>query len=185
MLLDNLYVLDFSYLLHTYWPVIFIALGISLLLKRQPSGPWSSGAGSVGAKEAAPFGSRSDSQRIISSTVFGDYRVAIDSKSFTGGNVSTTFGNTEIDLVNARLAEGEHVLELNGVFGNTWVRLPADIAFAVFANTTFGDVRINERKKAGVSSSLDYSTPDYHLARSRIRILVSCVFGNVTVVSNT
>lgn len=184
MLLDNMYVVDFGDILHTYWPVIFIIWGLSLLGRRSSSGRSESDPsfGRVDGVTATVYPG-SDANQLSSSTVFGDYRVAVQSKSFAGGTVSTTFGNTDIDLLNAQLAEGEHALKLDGVFGNTWVHLPKDMAFAVFANTTFGDTRVNDQRKGGVSSSLDYTSPDFHLAAKRLRISVSRVFGNVTIIS--
>ncbi|MBM2841188.1 MAG: putative rane protein [Bacteroidetes bacterium] len=184
MLLDNMYVVDFGDILHTYWPVIFIIWGLSILGRRSSSSRSESNP-STGRVEGATSTvyPGSDANQLSSSTVFGDYRVAVQSKAFAGGNVSTTFGDTDIDLLNAQLAEGEYTLKLDGVFGNTWVHLPRDMAVAVFVNTTFGDARVNDQRKGGISSSLDYTSPDYHLATRRLRISVSRVFGNVTIVS--
>lgn len=184
MLLDNMYVVDFGEILHTYWPIIFIIWGLSMIGRRSSSARFVSDPlpGKVDGATATVYPG-SDVDQLSSSTVFGDYRVSVQSKSFAGGTVSTTFGDTDIDLMNAQIAEGEHTLKLDGVFGNTWVHLPKDMAFAVVANTTFGDTRVNDQRKGGISSSLDYTSPDYPLAARRLRILVSRVFGDVTIVS--
>ncbi len=184
MMLDNMYVLDFGDVLHTYWPVLLIIWGLSMLRRRslttqQASGPSS---GRVDGATTTVYPS-SDANYISSSSVFGDYNLSVQTKSFAGGSVSNTFGNTDIDLLNAQLAEGEHSLRLDGVFGTTTLHLPKDMAFAVYANTTFGSIRVNEQRKDGISSSLDYSSPDFTNAKNKLRISVSRVFGDVRIAS--
>jgi len=182
-LLDNMGVVDFGELVHTYWPVVFIIWGLQKLMRRSsaPDTPESS-SGRVDGATATVYPS-SEENYLSSSAVFGDYLVAVQSKSFAGGFVSTTFGNMDIDLLNAQLAEGEHSLKLDGVFGNTTLHMPKNMPFVVFANTTFGNIRVNDQRKEGISSSLDYASPDFHLAKRRLRISASRVFGSVTVVA--
>jgi predicted membrane protein len=180
-LLDNVYIVDFGEIVHTYWPVLLIIWGVSKLARRSSTpGIQESSSGRVDGATATVYPS-SEANYLSSSTVFGDYTVAVQSKSFAGGYVSTTFGNTDIDLLNAQLAEGEHSLKLDGVFGNTTLHLPRDMAFVVFANTTFGGIRVNDQRKEGISSSLDYASPDFHTAKHRLRISASRVFGSLTV----
>lgn len=182
LLLDNMYIVDFGEIVHTYWPVLFIIWGLSKLTRRSSApSTHESSSGRVDGATATVYPS-SEASYLSSSTVFGDYTVAIQSKSFAGGFVSTTFGNTDIDLLNAQLAEGEHSLKLDGVFGNTTLHLPKNMAFVVFANTTFGNIRVNDQRKEGISSSLDYASPDFQTAKQRLRISASRVFGSVTVI---
>jgi len=182
LLLDNMYIVDFGEFVHTYWPVLLIIWGLSKLTQRSsaPSTQESS-SGRVDGAAATVYPS-SEANYLSSSIVFGDYTVAVQSKSFAGGYVSTTFGNSDIDLLNAQLAEGEHSLKLDGMFGSTTLQLPRDMAFVVFANTTFGTIRVNDQHKEGISSSLDYASPDFHTAKKRLRISASRVFGNVKVI---
>lgn len=183
MLLDNMDVLDFSDVLHTYWPALLVLWGLSVLWRRPSRERISVGStlGEVGNASAAVY-PPTDSTRLSVSTVFGDYTVAVQSKSFTGGSVSTTFGDIVIDLLSAQLAEGEQSLRIDGIFGDTDVRLPRDIAIAVHANTTFGDIQVHDQHKEGISSSLDYTSPGFETAARRLRITVSRTFGDVKIV---
>lgn len=171
LLLDNLDIPGFEDVVHTYWPVLIIIVGLSLLVRR--SSPHSG----AGASSAMPFGA----SRLSSSTVFGDYSRAVQSEAFTGGTISVTFGDIDLDLLNARLADGEQSLKLDGVFGDTVLRLPEDMPFAVHAGTTFGDVRVNEQLSEGISPSINYESPGFGPATKRLRIIVARVFGDVTV----
>lgn len=179
LLMDNMYVIDFWDIVHTYWPVIFIFWGLSKLMRRSSHGAFN---GRVTDAKATMF-QTSDADRLFTSTTFGDYTVAVQSKCFAGGSVSTTFGNADIDLTGAELAEGEQSLRVDGVFGNAWIHLPKGMAYAVYANTTFGSIRINEHKRSGISSSLDIVSPDFQTAKNRLRISIARVFGDVTVIS--
>lgn len=184
MLLDNMYVVDFSEVFHTYWPVVLVIWGLSMLWRRSSNGR----NGAASPPGEVPHATTTaypgtDAMKLSSSTVFGDYTVAVQSKSFTGGSVSTTFGDIDVDLLSAQLANGDHALKINGVFGDTTVRLPRDMAIAVYASTTFGDIQVNDQHKDGISSSLDYNSPGFETASRRLRITVSRIFGDVKVVS--
>jgi predicted membrane protein len=182
-LLDNMYLIDFSDIIHTYWPLLLIIWGFSMLTRRSSApGDQESSSGRVDGATATVYPSV-EANHLSSWTVFGDYTVAVQSESFSGGYVSTTFGNTDVDLLHSRLAEGEHSLKLDGVFGNTTLHLPADMAFVVFANTTFGDIRVNDQRKQGISPSLDHASSNFHTSKHRLRISVSRVFGNVRVIA--
>ena len=176
LLLDNMYIVDFGEVMHTYWPVLIILLGLSLIVRRS-----SSRGGQGVPSEGLHEGSASDADRLSASMVFGDYNVTLRSKSFRGGNVSTTFGDIDLDLRDVQLAEGEQSLRLDGVFGDTMILLPRDVAFAVHSSTTFGDVSIHDQRRGGVSPSLDYASPDFATASRKLRVVVSRVFGSVTV----
>ena len=176
LLLDNMEIVDFGEVVHTYWPLLLVIWGLSMLLRRSssqgvPDQPCSS----------TPSGQASDANRLSTSTVFGDCTMAVQSQTLMGGSVSTTFGDIHLDLLNARLAEGEQVLKVDGVFGDTELRLPKDMAFAVHAATTMGDVRVNEQLREGVSPSIDYESPDFATAPRRLRIVATRVFGDVIV----
>ncbi len=119
MLLDNMYVVDFSEVIHTYWPLVLVIWGLSMLWRR--SNGWtvvSAPPGEVPNATSTVYPG-TDAMKLSSSTVFGDYTVAVQSKSFTGGSVSTTFGDIDVDLLSAQLADGDHALKIDGVFGDT------------------------------------------------------------------
>ena len=182
LLLDNMYVVDFGEILHTYWPVLLIIWGLTMLGRRSVSHSTHTSSSMRVDGATATACPSSGENRLSVSTVFGDYTVAVHSKSYVGGAVSTTFGNTDIDLLNAQLPDGDHSLVLDGVFGSATLHLPKDMAFAVYASTTFGGIRVGDQRKEGMSSSLDYTSPDFQTAKARLRISASRVFGDVTVV---
>jgi len=177
LLLDRMMVIDFGEILGRFWPLVLVALGLSILFRRSVPGVTHPPAAEAPGSPAFP-----DPGSLSVSSVFGDYRVAVGSHAFTGGAVSVTFGDIDIELQDARLAEGEHTLRLDGVFGDTTLRMPPGMPVTVHAGTTFGDITVNEQHKDGMSASLDYTSPEFSTAGSRLRVVISRVFGDVTVV---
>jgi predicted membrane protein len=167
LLLDSAGAIDLGDLIEVLWPLLLIAWGVKIVRD-----------GSRRRDRSTPSepGDHLDVAR-----VFGDVRMAARSPAFTGGSVSTTFGDLEIDLSAITLAEGEHVLRLSGVFGDTRLTLPAALAVSVSARTTFGDVEAAGQRREGVSPSIHHESPGYESASRRLRVVASEVFGDVIV----
>ena len=171
LLLDNLDVADFGYMLHHYWPLILIIWGLSILLRRRST------AQPMNVSGDQPL----DSELIHESDVFGEISVRVASKNFKGGSISTVFGSCTLDLSDAVIAEGEHELRLHSVFGASRVLIPQNSAVSVSANTIIGSADILGQQKGGFSTDLQTSTPQYSSSSNRLKIIVSTVFGEIRV----
>ena len=181
-LLDNMDLVDFGYLLSTFWPIIFIIWGAGILLRKDVPRPESGGPEeSNGRKVVGDMDEETRTQEINYSTVFGDCTVRVSSEAFRGGSVSTVFGDTEIDCSGATVSNGEQRLSVKGVFGDVELWLSRDTAFRLTSSTVFGTIRCNDQKQEGFSPSLQYESPGYGGAERRLRIDISQVFGDVTV----
>ncbi|NQV01906.1 MAG: hypothetical protein HQ542_04625 [Bacteroidia bacterium] len=100
-----------------FWPAILIAIGLIILFKgfRRPFGHWRN-------RENLAL----DDGYINEETIFGGTKQKVTHHSFKGGKISCIFGGAEVDLTNATLAPGEHVLEVSAIFGGTTVIVPSD-----------------------------------------------------------
>lgn len=197
LLLDNLGIADMGDLIHQYWPLILVILGLGLLLrhKRQipvvqaPPPPPNPGPG-----YAAPQGQPSETHDPISgapnfmdgdilhhSEVFGDTDLHIRSQNFLGGSVSAVFGDIHLDLSGVTIAQGEHILRVHSVFGNSRIILPQNVAVSISANTTFGSSTVLGQHRGGFSSFMVGTTPEYASAPNRLKISISKVFGDLYV----
>jgi lia operon protein LiaF len=181
-LLDSLQVLDFKEFFRTYWPLLLVLWGIMILRRRSraPEMRMHRGHG----KTSEVFGNMEGNlpaEGLHWSNVLGDVNVHVTSPAFRGGFVSTVFGDVKLDLTGAALAEGEQHLKVTGVFGDTTIELPKDLPCSVSANTMAGRIQVNEQVKDGFSSSLIYASPGYAAATKKINIVLSRVFGDVTV----
>lgn len=178
LLLDNLGYADFGQIMANYWPLILVLWGISILARRgrrRASPPTVATSGSPGPP---PLG---EGELVHQSNVFGDIVTSITSKNFKGGSVSTVFGDCVIDLSTAVVAEGDHDFRVHGVFGDSTITLPSGIAASISASSVFGGLSILGERKDGISTSLEVTTPAYALAKNRLRLSVTKVFGSVRV----
>ncbi len=115
LLIGGVFMLDHMgliniYDLWDYWPVLLILVGGKLIWDQYRSEP-----------ETVD---RSLIDRVDAVAIFGGKEVRITSDSFQGGSVAAIFGGTEIHLDRARLAKGEHILDIFAMFGGVDIYLP-------------------------------------------------------------
>jgi hypothetical protein len=189
-LLDNFGYASFGELIHDYWPVILIIIGLSLLLRRSESygdftppssGSGSSGPGPDGKGNTFQTFSSSNSDQVSSSSTFGEVSMVLTSKNFQGGSINTVFGEVDIDASSVELAPGEQVFRIHTVFGSTRISLPKGVAARITADTSFGKLRVMDTHKDGIFQDIEYSTDGYDLAEKKLRVIVSQVFGDLRV----
>lgn len=171
-LLDNMDVVDFGYVVRTYWPALLILWGISILMKKKER------------EVTAAFSDVSkstESELFHKSSVFGNIVVNVTSQNFKGGSVSTVAGDCEIDLTKAMIVDGEHWLRLSGVVGSSKIILSKDIAISISAHTVFGDVQVRNEKQSGFSPHVRYVSPTYNTAAQKLKIDVTQVFGDIQI----
>ena len=155
-LLNNLDVWDIS--LGRLWPVALIAIGVSILFGASRSRT----AG--GTEEAPPAGND-----LYVSSLFSGTNRRVDSKSFTGGNVSTTFGGAEIDLRGSVIEGDAATVNVNATFGGVKLQVPPDWAVDVRVNATFGGVETKRPEPAEPTATLT--------------VTGSCLFGGIEITS--
>ncbi len=170
-LLDNLGVADFGDIVHDFWPLILVIWGLSILMRR---------------KETTTFTETTtiptiDTELIHESNVFGDTYVNVSSQNFKGGSISTTIGDCDVDLSKVSIAEGEHILRIHSVFGDSRITVPKDAAVSISASATAGSLILFSQRKEGFTPNLQTSTPNYETSSRRLKIIVSKVFGDIRV----
>ena len=172
LLLQNLDVADMGDLIRTYWPLLLILWGISVLTRREKR------------TQTAPAGDASpplERELLHESHIFENINIKITSSSFKGGSISTIFGNCDIDLSGVSVAEGDHILRLHSVFGDSFVRLPRGCAASIHSSSVLGNANILGQNRGGLAADLRITTPNFGTASHRLNISVSKIFGNITI----
>ena len=188
LLLDNLGIADFGDIVSEFWPLLLVLWGLNILIRRRNTSPESSQSqfqpqAQSPATSAVTFtmAQSVEGELVHQSNVFGDLFLTIASPNFKGGSVSAVFGDIDIDLSKAIVAEGDHALQVHSVFGDTRIILPPAEAIAISASSTFGNMMALGQFKDGFSSSLNTTTPGYDAATKRLKMNVTKVFGNLRV----
>ncbi|MCX6135936.1 MAG: cell wall-active antibiotics response protein LiaF [Ignavibacteriales bacterium] len=178
-LLENFGLADVGNLIGTFWPVILILIGISILMRRHqmPVIGQSPNGDSFSSSASQSF----NAPMLNNSSVFGDIDMKVVVPGFRGGMVSCVFGDVNLDLSEMQMADGEHLLKLDGVFGGLHVLLPKDLAVFVTARAVFGDVKVLGNTRGGIGQELSFTSPNYADAPKKLRVYANQVFGDVRI----
>ena len=117
-LLPRLFFLPDNFV-HNFWPLVLIGAGFLIIFRVFPRHSWKY------RNEGGP-GRVSREGVIHEEVIFGESKQRVTSQDFRGGHVHCVFGSVEVDLTQAKLAEGTHALDLSAVFGGITVIVPAD-----------------------------------------------------------
>jgi lia operon protein LiaF len=170
-LMDNMGMVDFSELIRTYWPVIFILWGIDVLLRKKPNIAF------IPEVNNPIF----DNDLIHRSNIFGNISINISSLNFKGGSISNVFGDCNIDLSKSVIKNGEHLLRVNSVFGDVIVQLPKDCSVSVTASVLMGDLKVLGKSSDGFSKNIHITSPDYQTAEKKINLHITHLFGSIII----
>jgi predicted membrane protein len=111
-LLRNMGVLPEGFI-GTWWPLIFVLLGVLILVNRERRKHW---------RTTHVEGS----EDITVVSIFGGGDRRFRSQHFTGGEVVSVFGGSSVDLRDAAVDSPPAVLELLSIFGGAEVTVPED-----------------------------------------------------------
>lgn len=134
--------IDFS----TYWPIVFIAFGIAILLGRLRFDGRRNNGRNHGHSGSAPTiidgdaSAPSDSEDYTLHTVAGSQNRVI-SGDFEGGSVNLVMGNGNLDMRDAIIVNAPATLEVSIVMGDVKVRAPAEWSVQIANSVTMGDVK--------------------------------------------
>ncbi len=106
------------------WPLVFIVIGISIILKRT----------SIGSKKKSEYNNDSFDDVAI----FGGNEKSVRTDNFTGGKVTSIFGGSSLDLSNCKLQEGTTVIDVFTMFGGCELKVPSHWNIKLEVTTILG-----------------------------------------------
>jgi len=109
------------------WPIILIAIGMSLLLQHKGHG------------ENRPHRTDESKDNYLDElAIFGGGEKMITSQNFKGGKITALFGGSEINLLGAKLAKGSVFIDVVYIFGGGAIIVPQDWNVVVDVVSIFG-----------------------------------------------
>lgn len=125
-LLPKIFQLPFSF--HgLFWPMLFIGVGALMIFRKRDDQRFFSNTSGTSSMDY-----------LDEVNVFGGGEKIINSNAFRGGKITAVFGGSEINLLNSKLADGVHKLEVVYVFGGGTILVPSDWNVKVDVVSIFG-----------------------------------------------
>jgi len=156
----------------TYWPVIFIVLGIVIVLSyfvrpkkycgRHPKGNWKEG---YMPNEHENIDGKINYRFVLS----GTEQVILD-PVFKGGTIETVLGGIELDLRRTTLPEGKTTLYINTVLGGVEISAPDNWDIEIVSKSFAG----------GVNDERQFKTKEADSSRKLV-IVAKCTLGGITI----
>jgi predicted membrane protein len=117
------------------WPIILIAIGMSILL-------------GTGETKKKPEASTSSKEFLSDTVVFWGLDRKIKSQDFKGGEFNVAFGGLQLDLRDAKIAKGGAKVHINCAFGGVEVFVPKDCRVKTKGSGVFGawEPKVEDRK---------------------------------------
>lgn len=148
------------------WPTLLIVLGVYLIgrsaSRRRQYDEY--------AREYITPEGLLNEDMLEATAIFGSNNKVILSKNFRGGNVTTIFGSTELNFMQADI-QGEAVLDISTVFGGVELIIPGHWDLRMGVDTIFG----------GAEDKRMLTTPT---DSGKVLVLKgTCVFGGVDIKS--
>jgi len=116
-----------------YWPVILVAIGISILLRRRDSNKLPP-VNDINTE----IPNDNSFQTFDDFVIFGGREIFINSQALAGGKATSIFGGIEFDLRKANLKPGGAVIDCVSVFGGCGFKIPMDWNVRNEVTTIFG-----------------------------------------------
>lgn len=124
------------------FPVIIIALGVSVLFKKENTFGYHGYHRHHGQDsttiDSQDFTTSSSQDYLNESVVFNSYDKKLVSEDFSGGKVDVVFGGMELDLRELKLNKNGATIELNAVFGGVNVYVSRDMRVSSSGTGVFG-----------------------------------------------
>ena len=128
-----------------YWAILLIIAGL-LVLKRafiRPSYKYKKWSSHVDAGTSCRDYFKKKHGKAEINTIFSNGKHIVLDEEFKGTEINTIFGETTLDLRKTTLPEGDTFMEVNVIFGNTEIILPANWNVVLRATPIFGQFSDN------------------------------------------
>ena len=165
-LLESFELIRFWPTLGKLWPLILVALGIWLLLKRN----YFSSSDVLSIKKGKKY-----------SKAFGDLRIDATNMDPHGLDAEMGFGDIEVNLTKANFADRENVINLALGFGDIRVWVPDEVKVSATGTCGAGDVDILGKHADGLGNRVNYQDEGYEIAQKKLKIIAKLGFGDIRI----
>jgi hypothetical protein len=131
-----------------FWPVFLIIIGGYIIYRTK-------GVSNTGSATDSTGEFINDGEQVNDVAVFGGGKKFFQTENFRGGKLTAIFGGSELDLIDCKLAEGEHELDIFAMFGGWTILVPADWRIEIDLIPIFGGFSDSRRKDPNLVQPTD------------------------------
>lgn len=125
---------------HLIFPILLIAFGVYIILRKRTHRTTEGEYKHNPDADSAHFTDyhQVNADRVDDVAIFGGGHKVIVTDNFRGGNITSIFGGSEIDLRDCKLADGTNVIDIVAVFGGSNIIVPSDWKISIDVLPIFG-----------------------------------------------
>lgn len=119
---------------------------------------------------------------LVQNKLFGHQRTENHVYEWDDVNIQAGIGNTEIDLSNTVLPQGESTIFIRNIIGKVTILIPYDIEISVQHSVLFGSATILDYyEETLINRSIKIKTTDYEQTTQKVKIFTSMIVGDLEV----
>lgn len=127
------------------WPLVFIVIGLRLLFKPKK---YADEAYKIKDKHGRRWVEKHENV-ISHDLVFSDVKEMYFSNEFQGGKINAVFSGLKIDFTNAKLADGENILDISLVFSGLTMIVPREWKIVLQVSQVLGGTSDQRKYRNG------------------------------------
>lgn len=165
-LLGSFEIISFWSVLGKLWPLILVAIGIWLLVRRHHF-TWDE---KIEIKEGKKH-----------SKAFGDLKIDATGIDPHGMDIEMGFGDLEVNLTKANFSDRENVVNLALGFGDMKVWLPSEVKTSILASCGAGEIDVLGKREDGLGNKVDHQDEGYESSQKKLKIMAKLGFGDMKI----
>ncbi len=187
LLFDRMNILDFGEVMHDYWPLILVFIGVKMILfPARPRTQTSSSSITEPLPAELPWQNTGEpavvSNYLTENRFIGDIHLHLQSDDFRGGTVSTFIGDLKIDLSHVMITTpGDRFFTMSGFIGDATLHMPQNMAHSIQASAVIGDFKVFGKRDGGFGLNRIYKSANYDQAEVRLNVRVSFFIGDIKI----
>ena len=113
--------------------------------------------------------------------MLGDLFIDCKGRSLSNIEISVGLGDLELILNEGILSKGLNRVVISGFVGDIRIFISKETAFFCHCSNFIGDIDLGGQKTSGLNNTLEFSTPDYDQAESKLYVAANSFLGDIRV----
>jgi len=132
-------------------------------------------------QESSDYQNFETTGRLRYNKVLGDMFIDCKGRSLSNVEISVGLGDLELILNEGILSKGLNRVVISGFVGDIRIFISKETAFFCHCSNFIGDIDLGGQRTSGLSNTLEFSTPGYDKAESKLYVAANSFLGDIRV----